>query len=108
SRSARASARLSCSRSALLGFGDLAHGGGGTRGPRPLRRVNGRHFGPPNRQFHDKLSGLYGSSGSSSGTSPVNACLGPSIRQSDTGVLLRSGGVPISLRVRWSGEKEKG
>src|SRR6516225_3678922 len=68
SRSARAPARFSRSRSALLGFGGfLAHGGGGTRGPRPLRRVNGRHFGPPNRQFHDKLSGLYGSSGSSIG-----------------------------------------
>src|SRR5215470_2266604 len=57
SRSARSSARFSCSRSALLGFGDLAHSGGGRRGPRPLRPVNGRHFGPPNRQFHDKLSG---------------------------------------------------
>ena len=46
SRSARASARFACSRSALLGSGGfLAHGGGGTRGPRPLRRVNGRHFG---------------------------------------------------------------
>src|SRR5215468_7866212 len=72
SRSARASARFARSRSASLGFGGfLAHGGGGTRGPRPLRRVNGRHFGPPKRQFHDKLSGLYGSSGSSIGTSRV-------------------------------------
>src|SRR6516165_12297970 len=76
SRFARASARFSCSRSALLGFGCLAHGGGGTRGPRPLRRVKGRHFGPPNRQFHDKLSGLYGSSGSSIGTSRANGLLG--------------------------------
>ena len=60
SRSARASARFSCSRSALLGFG-RGPGGGGTRGPRQRRPLNGRHFGPPNDQFHDKLSGLYGS-----------------------------------------------
>src|SRR3984957_13418523 len=73
SRAARASARFSCSRSALLGFGGfLAHGGGGTRGPRPLRPLNGRHFGPPNDQFHDKLSRLYGSFGSSIGTSRVS------------------------------------
>jgi hypothetical protein len=76
SRSARASARFACSRPALLGLGGfLAHGGGGTRGPRPLRRVNGRHFGPPNRQFHDKLSRLYKSFGSSIGTSRMNALL---------------------------------
>src|SRR5215469_15115383 len=87
SRFARASARFSCSRSALLGFGGfLAHGGGGTRGPRIHRPLNGRHFGPPNRQFHDKLSGLYGSSGSSIGTSRVNACLAPSMRQPETRV----------------------
>src|ERR1022692_2982382 len=85
SRSARASARLACSRSALLGFRwFLAHGGGGTRGPRPARPPHGLHLGPPNRQFHDKLSGLYGSFGSSIGTSRVNACLAPSMRQSDT------------------------
>src|SRR5215468_10019805 len=64
SRSARASARFSCSRSALLGLDGFSHGGGGTRGPRIHWPLNGRHFGPPNRQFHDKLSGLYGSSGS--------------------------------------------
>ncbi len=76
SRSARASARFACSCSALLGFGGfLAHGGGGTRGPRPLRPLNGRHFGPPNDQFHDKLSRLYGSFGSSIGTSRVSARL---------------------------------
>src|SRR5215472_10197574 len=67
SRCARSSARFSCSRSALLGFGDLAHCGGGTRGPRIHRPLNGRPFGPPNRQFHDKLSRLYGSFGSSIG-----------------------------------------
>ena len=59
-------ARFSCSRSALLGPGGfLAHGGGGTRGPRRPR--NGRHFGPPNDQFHDKFSRLYGSFGLSIG-----------------------------------------
>src|SRR5580698_2182962 len=82
-RSARTSARFSCSRSALLVLGG-GPGGGGTRGPRPGMRVNGRHFGPPNRQFHDKLLGLYGSSGSSIGTSRVNACLAPSMGQSDS------------------------
>src|ERR1700727_1656717 len=76
SRSARASERFSCSRSALLGSGGfLAQGGGGTRGPRPLRPLNGRHFGPPNDQFQDKLSRLYGSFGSSIGTSRVSALL---------------------------------
>src|SRR5262249_43436719 len=74
SRSARASARLACSRSALLGFGG-GPGGGGRRRPLPGRRVKGRHFGPPNRQFHDKLSRLYGSLGSSIGTSRVSALL---------------------------------
>ena len=44
--------------------------------------LNGRHFGPPLDQFHDKLSGLYGSFGSSIGTSRVYACLAPSMRQS--------------------------
>src|SRR5215469_3697245 len=67
SRSARASARFACSRSALLGLRDLAHSGGGTRGPRIHRPPNGCHLGPPNRQFHDKLSRLYGSFGSSIG-----------------------------------------
>src|SRR5215472_2808412 len=67
SRSARASARFSRSRSALLGLRGLAHCGGGTRGPRIHRPLNGRHFGPPNRQFHDKLSRPYGSFGSSIG-----------------------------------------
>jgi len=66
SRSARASARISCARSALLGRRG-GPGGGGTRGPRIHRPLNGRHLGPPNRQFHDKFSGLYGSSGSSMG-----------------------------------------
>ena len=74
SRCARASARFACSRSALPGLGGfLTHGGGGRRGPR--RPLNGRHFGPPNDQFHDKLSRLYGSSGSSIGTSRVSALL---------------------------------
>jgi hypothetical protein len=95
SRSARASARFACSRSALLGFGGfLAHRGGGTRGPRPAWPLNGRHFGPPNRQFHDKLLRLYGSFGSSIGTSRVNACSAPSMRQSDTRV-----GAQFSQRV---------
>jgi hypothetical protein len=68
---------FSCSRSALLGFGGfLAHGGGGTRSPRLLRPLNGR-FGPPNDQFHDKFSRLYGSFGSSIGTSRVSALLSP-------------------------------
>jgi hypothetical protein len=83
SRSARASVRFSCSRSALLGRRG-GPGGGGTRGPRIHRPLNGRHFGPPNRQFHDKLSRLYGSFGSSIGTSRVNAFLAPSMRQSET------------------------
>src|SRR5215469_9781387 len=82
---ARASARFSCARSALLGFGG-GPGGGGTRGPRKIRPVNGRHFGPPNDQFHDKLSRLYGSFGSSIGTSRVSACLAPSMRQPDAGL----------------------
>jgi hypothetical protein len=74
SRSAHASARCACSRSVLLRSGGfLAHGGGGRRGPR--RPLNGRHFGPPNDQFHDKLSRLYGSFGSSIGTSRVSALL---------------------------------
>src|SRR5580658_9283077 len=90
SRSARASARISCSRSALLGFRG-GPGGGGTRGPRPRRPLNGRHFGPPLDQFHDKLSRLYGSFGSSIGTSRVNACLAPSMRQSDTSSARRPG-----------------
>src|SRR5579859_4507120 len=80
SRFARASARLSCSRSALLSLGG-GPGGGGTRGRgRNTRPLNGRHFGPPNDQFHDKLSRLYGSLGSSIGTSWVNACLAPSMK----------------------------
>ena len=83
SRSARASARRSCSRSALLGLRG-GPGGGGTRGPRQRRPLNGRHLGPPIDQFQDKFSGLYGSFGffgSSIGTSRVNACLAPSMRQ---------------------------
>jgi hypothetical protein len=51
------------------------------RGPRPPRPLNGRHFGSPLDQFHDKLSGLYGSFGSSIGTSRVYACLAPSMSQ---------------------------
>src|ERR1017187_9455280 len=89
SRSARASARLSRSRSTLLRFGG-GPGGGGRRRPLPGKRVNGRHFGPPNRQFHDKLSRLYGSFGSSIGTSRVNASLHLSMRHSDTRVRVLS------------------
>jgi hypothetical protein len=91
SRSARASARFSCSRPALLGFGG-GPGGGGMRGPRPLRPLNGRHFGLLD-QFHDKLSRLYGSLGSSIGHLGVNACLAPSMRPTACGkylCLLRS------------------
>ena len=42
---------------------------------RAARARFGRHFGPPNRQFQDKLSRLYGSFGSSIGTSRVSALL---------------------------------
>jgi hypothetical protein len=62
------------------------------RGPR--RPLNGRHFGPPLDQFHDKLSGLYGSFGSSIGTSQVYASLVA------TGLTRRAPGIATTCPLR--------